>query len=296
MTDQTNQDLEQFESELDRLDADSMFEDMNFAKMVEEGKPIYVINRSARVLGKAHLLVLNFPNPAGGRGKTVKLPPTKYPVNLSRRVAPPQAIPMSTDFVDWVNRGVIEVVTPEQAREVLSDPEARASVKEAFAKLSMKKTAHLGAKPKFNVKHGGDRTTRSVGYPDEDDLSIRHFQGSTPEEAHVSLEEMASPQEGLRLAAKSANVSAKIERFCAELLEDPSLKKGHLRTFKSWDEMEASDAELGFILDKLGHFEGIAAYAKSLMAQRAGGKKGSGKKGRRKKGAKKNQSVDDWTD
>jgi hypothetical protein len=239
--------------------------------MVDKGEPIYVVNRSARILGKSHLLVLTFPNPSGGRGSTVKIPAIKYPINLSRRVAPPSAIPMSQEFVNWVNRGVLQIVPQDKAREVLKDPQAQNAIRAAYRKLDnqSRTAANMRQSPNFNVKHGGARETRAYADLGESDLTVRDFYGMTPEDAHPHVD--VAPQKELHVAETDA-VSPKVQRFCNDLLEDESLKKDFLTTLKGWDEDELSDEELGYMLDALGKFENISSYIRGVMAERAGRK------------------------
>lgn len=277
---------------------------IDIQKMVDDGEPIYVVNKSASILGKSHLLVIEFPNPSGGRGSTVKIPPFKYPVNLTIQVAPPAAIPMSRSFINWVNRGVLKIMPREQAEAILSQPEVKNAVEAAYNKLdSQQRQSSLRNTPQFKVRNGGARETRAYADLAESDLTAADFYGTTPEAAHPQVD--VAPQNELRTAETEA-VSPRIQRFCADLLEDPSLKKDFLQTLKSWDEEELSDDELGYMLDQLGAFENISSYVRSLMAERAGMKATSGapskqsrkqkkKSGRSEKGATRPASdMDEW--
>lgn len=277
---------------------------IDIQKMVDEGEPVYVVNKSASILGKSHLLVIEFPNPSGGRGSTVKIPPIKYPINISRQVAPPAAIPMSRSFINWVNRGVLKIIPRAEAEELLSRPEVKNAVDAAYDKLDAQKrqSASLRNTPKFNVRHGGARETRAYADLDESTLTAADFYGNTPEAAHPLVE--VAPQNELRIA-ETEDISPRIQRFCADLVEDPSLKKDFLQTLKSWDEDELSDDELGYMLDQLGSFENISSYVRSLMAERAGVKATatpSSPKGRKRKGsrskkaaaARPSSELDEW--
>lgn len=256
-----------------------MFEDdlhgMNDLQgMVDRGEPIFVVNRSARVLGKAHLLVLEFPNPTGqGRGQTVKIPPIKYPINLTRRVAPPQAIPMSTAFVNWVNQGVLEIVPAERAREILANPEAQAAVKGAYEKIARRRGDALRQKekPNFRVRHGGAQETRAYADLDASDLTAADFSASTPGAFDIeNLPGVPKPQKqgALKVAEASQLVQPKIEQFCGDLIEDPSLKGNYLIELKSWDEETLSDDDIGYMLQQLSDFDNICSYLRAIKAQR----------------------------
>jgi hypothetical protein len=256
-----------------------MFEDdiqgMNDLQgMVERNEPIFVVNRSARVLGKAHLLVLEFPNPTGqGRGQTVKIPPIKYPINLTRRVAPPQAIPMSTAFVNWVNQGVLEIIPAARAREILSDPEAQAAVRGAYDKLSRRRgdAIRMREQPNFKARHGGAQQTRAYADLGESDLTAADFSANAP--GAFDIENMPGvpkpeKQGALKVAEASQRVQPKIQQFCSDLVEDPSLKGNYLIELKSWDEAVLPDDDIGYMLQQLSDFDNICSYLRAIKAQR----------------------------
>lgn len=275
----------------------------NLQKMVDEGQPIYVVNKSATVpqmQGKTHVLVIEFPGEGGARGSTVTIPAIKYPINLTRRVAPPSAIPKSRALVNWLDMGVLEIVPPKKARQVLEDPAAQAAIKRAYSKLSQKRGGALAAQEQnkdFKVKHGGARETRAYADLDEAGLTSKDFYGNTPEEAHPEIE-IATPQEALRVSAADTQISAKIVKFCQDLIEDPDLKKDHLIDLKSWEEESLSDDEVGYMLEHLGGFDTISSYLKKLLAKRSGAsaKPTSRKKGRKSARKAKSQEEDEEQD
>ena len=252
---------------------------MNIQQMVDENIPIYVVNRSARVLGTAHVLVIEFPHPTGGRGSTVKIPPIKHPINLSRRVAPPSAIPLSTAFIDWVNKGVLEIIDVEDAKEILADPEVRAAVTQAYKKLDARRGEALNPRPQFKVKQGGSRETHAIADLDEARVSMSDFQST-------ALGDMGLPQpeaqNALTVTAETVTITPKIQKFCGDLQEDPALKGDYLRELKSWDEVVLNDDDIGYMLSQLNEFDNICAYLRSIKAARAGGSDtSSSKRGRR---------------
>jgi hypothetical protein len=240
----------------------------NLQEMVDDGETIYVINRSGRALGKAHVLVIEFPHPTGGRGSTVKIPPIKHPINITRRVAPPSAIPLSTAFNDWVNRGVLEIVPEEKAREILKDPEVRASVAQAYRKLDTRRGGNLQQRPTFKVRNGGDRETHGIADLDDSGLSMSNFQSSLPPGMDLPQPE---PQGALEVSAETIKVDPKIVQFCVDLQTDSSLKGDYLLTLKGWDEEMMSDDDIGYMLSQLSAFDSICTYLRSIKAARIGG-------------------------
>jgi hypothetical protein len=240
---------------------------MDIQQMVDKNIPIYVVNRSARVLGTAHVLVIEFPHPTGGRGSTVKIPPIKHPINLTRRVAPPSAIPLSTAFIDWVNKGVLEIIPHEKAKEILSDPEVRASVKQAYKKLEARRGESLHQRPQFNVRQGGARETHAIADLDEARLSMADFQSTALPEMGLP---QPAPQGALTVSAETIQIAPRIQKFCSDLQEDASLKGDYLLELKGWDEEILSDDDIGYMLSQLSEFDTICAYLRSIKASRAG--------------------------
>lgn len=252
---------------------------MDIQQMVEEGTPIFVINRSATVLGNSHLIMLEFPHPTGGRKSTVMLPPVKYPINLTQRVAPPSAIAMCQDFIELVNRGVLQLVSPDKARKILAEPGAQASVNRAYQKLQERRrpTIKKGNSPNspFKVRDNGGRITDAVADLGTSDLTGADFSRGYPgesydEEAEPAVETVTKSAETLRVAGESSNTSPKVVQFCIDLVENPELKKDYLMELKSWDEEALTSEDLGYMVDQLREFDTIVAYLRSVMAQRAG--------------------------
>jgi len=243
---------------------------ISLQEMVKKNIPIFVINRSARVLGKPHLLMLEFRNPGGGRSSTVKLPPMPYPVNLTQRVAPPEAIPASQDFVDLLNRGVLELVSPDKANTILKDPDVQEAVRHSFSKLERRRSRPGKKQQDFKVRSGGSRMTDAVSYMDDAEMTagdfLRDLHGES--EAALGLEEVTA-QEALRVA-DTGNVTPKIKQLVSDLVENPDLKKDYLMDLKAMDKDGLTDEDLQYMMDHLRQFDQITNYLRSVMAERAG--------------------------
>ncbi len=238
-------------------------ETLTIQQMVNEGIPIFVVNCSHRRLGKPHMLMLEFPNPTGGRKSTVKLPAIKYPINISQRVAPPEAIAMSQDFIDLINQGILKIVSPDEAQRVLKAPDARAAVNKAFNDIS-KRGIQQRRKNSFNVRSGGSRVTRAD--PDLDSVDSNSFLNSAPGFAT----EVLSPKESLKVSAQSGAVDSKIVQLCMDLQDNPDLQQDYLLDFKGMDEDALATEDLHYIMEHCSKFANISAYIRSILAKRAG--------------------------
>jgi len=271
---------------------------MNIQELLEKNIPIWVINRSATVLGKPHRLMLEFPHPTGGKKSSVDLPPIPYPINLSARVAPPSAIGLSQDFVDLLNNGVLEIVSPERAAESLRDPEARAAVKHAFDKLSNRRRGSgLRATPgNFKVHTGGRQTTATadLGGDGNMGLTAKDFYHNVPGGHDDDETEAAVKQHiaQMQVTAESSTVTPRIVTFCLDLVNNPELKKDYLMDLKTMDPDSLSDEDLGYMVEQLKSFDTIVSHVKLIMAKRAGqdddqeeaSPKQQGRRGRKPKG------------
>jgi hypothetical protein len=248
---------------------------MDIHEMIEKGIPIYVINRSATVLGTPHRLMLNFPNPNGGRPNMVSLPPVQYPVNLSQMVAPPSAIGACQEFLNLLNRGVLELVPADRARQILANPDVQEVVKHAFKKMDKRANRPGGVqakKPNFKVVNSGSRATQSDPYPDEPVVSATAFLRDRPgvdNPFQDKLLEMDSVPAS-EVLASTATINAKVMQLCADLQSNPELKQDYLLEIKAIDPDSLSQEDLGYLIDNLRGFDNIVAYVRGIMAKRVG--------------------------
>jgi len=248
---------------------------MNIQEMLAKNIPIWVINRSATVLGKPHRLMLEFPHPTGGKKSAVDLPPIPYPINLSARVAPPDAIGLSQDFVDLLNNGVLEIVSPEHAAEVLRDPEARAAVKYAFDKLgNRRRGSGLRQSPgNFKIHTGGRQTTATadLGGDGNMGLTAKDFYHNMPGDSDDDTEEAVKKHVAqMQVTKESSTITPRIVSFCLDLNGNPELKRDYLMDLKTMDPDALTDEDLGYMLEELRSFDTIVSHVKLIMAKRSG--------------------------
>jgi len=251
----------------------------DISKMIEDGVPIYVINRTHRVFGTPHLLMLEFPNPTGGRKSIVKLPPHPHPVNLSQKVAPVSAIGACQDFLSLLNNGALELIPPDDARRILADPDVQAAVRYADEKLKKRYNRPGGRVAEerrkgmnFKVKGGGSRVTDAVAQPEESGLSASDFtrQFIASKTAAWAAEDGEAEQLGNSMEAPG--VGPAIVQFCVDLLENPELRRDSLMELRNMDDATLTSSDLAYMLSKLQDFDAITAYVRSVMAKRAGKK------------------------
>lgn len=91
-------------------------------KLVNAGKPVYVINTSSLPSGDKGMIIVNFFD--GNKWEFFKVPPTYIPMAVSDSV-PARRLAESRDFKQCLLKGLLTLVTPESAEAYLSLPEAR---------------------------------------------------------------------------------------------------------------------------------------------------------------------------
>jgi len=91
-------------------------------KLVNAGKPIYIINTSSLPDGNKGMIVVNFQN--GTQREFFKMPPTFIPMAISD-VIPPKRLGESRDFKQSLVKGMLTLVDPDQAEHYLSTREAQ---------------------------------------------------------------------------------------------------------------------------------------------------------------------------
>jgi hypothetical protein len=91
-------------------------------KLVEAGKPVYILNTSSLNDGSKGTIVVNFY--VGNRRVFFKMPPTFIPMCVTDSV-PPNILLESMDFRQTLMKGMLTLVDPDQAEDYLATPEAQ---------------------------------------------------------------------------------------------------------------------------------------------------------------------------
>jgi len=100
---------------------------INLDELIRQGKNIYVKN-NANIAGK---FLINFSDPHSNRVETVIIPRTYLPINLNQFVTP-DMIRGSYDLRSWVSKGLLTLISEEDAEAELNDPENKEELKRLF--------------------------------------------------------------------------------------------------------------------------------------------------------------------
>lgn len=130
----------------------------NLDDFISEGKEIYVKNNAST----PGMLLINFTEPASGKTVMVKIPNTFLPIRLSDFVTP-NMIANSYDLRSWLKKGILTLVDPEEAKDIVNDPENQYEIERLFTSdLSKDKTAYNSELHKLFTKNAS-----SVHVPEE---------------------------------------------------------------------------------------------------------------------------------
>lgn len=91
-------------------------------KLIQSGKPVYVLNTSVAPSGDKGTIVINFYD--GNRREFFKMPPTFIPMAVSDAI-PVNNLKNSRDFKQSLLKGMLTLVDPDSAEEYLSTQEAQ---------------------------------------------------------------------------------------------------------------------------------------------------------------------------
>lgn len=237
---------------------------MNLQQLINSEEPIYVKNVSKRATGKDLLIMLNFKD-SQGNNRPVKLKSWKYPVDITKLVAPRRLLGESTDFLRLLNSGILEIVPSEKAERLLSSPDAQAAM---LREQTKKRPGMTKAdKSKFNLKVRGE-SLHDQELPDTDGVSDFEHDHMFDDNMNAFDGEVVSDPEAEEFRAKSDGVDPRIAQMMAMLSEDSDSKDEILQDLKSMDEDGMTDNDLGYILEKARSFSAIVSWAKKVLAAR----------------------------
>jgi hypothetical protein len=174
---------------------------MDLDTLLRSEKPVFVTNQTK----PKGILVVAFPT--NGRTERVTIPKTSHPFNLSARV-PRQAINDSTELRRFLSRGLVSLVDPEIAFNLLKDPDVAEELREAEERT---------------YNHG--QRAKEVSASDEPVASsaqeaFKKLMNAAPDSSAVAAgEEDAEPQLNLRAKVTVQRLQAK-EMKVGEALSD----------------------------------------------------------------------------
>jgi hypothetical protein len=253
-------------------------------KFIDEGKPIYVRNLSGNDPDGITKLIMLQIKPLHGPERPVKIPPIKYPINLSAMVSPPHVLGESQDFLDLLNREVLELVEPDEAMEELSDDRVSRIVQKATRDMYNRNVLPEGRK-KARADAGQQGERRRVPKTDvgDDDIDVNNPLAKVMDAAAKGMD--YEPNE-IVLSNADAEVSARVVQMCATMSADAGTADDYLDDLEAMPDGELSDADLGHIIRHV-KIAKVTDWAESKLADRAGDEEEEAPPRAKKKGKKR---------
>lgn len=226
---------------------------LDVQELINNDKPIYVLNKTNRYLEKRGPHVLEIKD-GNKRVAKVIIPATKYPFLLSSHV-PPKLLAESTEFYAAISKGILELVDPDEAKRIMSDPIAQEVVDTAMRKFqptvrTINPPPELIAGNKREnddrVPPGADRGISQV--PADDD----------PRNANLKMKVANKDEDG---------PSGTVEQIVMDLESDPNLESDK---FNELAALDLTEADLGYLMRKCKDFPKILSWAKKSLANLVG--------------------------
>ena len=236
-------------------------------ELIDEGKPIFVRNLSGISPDGITKLIMLQIKPLHGPERAIKIPPIKYPVNLSAMVSPPHVLGESQDFLDLLNKGSLELVEPEEAMEELSDDRVNRIVQKAMREM-YNRNVLPDSRKRARQPAGAKGDQRRVPQTDtgDEDCDDNDPMAKMMEAAAKGVD--YEPGD-LRYSQSDADVNARIVQMCATLNADPGTAVDTLDDLEAMPENDLSDADLGHLI-RHAKVAKIVDWAEAQMSERAG--------------------------
>lgn len=236
-------------------------------QFIEAGKPIYVRNLSGNDPDGITKLIMLQIKPLHGPERPVKIPPIKYPINLSAMVSPPHVLGESQDFLDLLNREVLELVDPKDAMEELSDDRVKRIVQKATREMYNRNVLPDGRK-KARADAGQQGEQRRVPKTDvgDEDIEVNNPLAKVMDAAAKGMD--YEPGD-ITLSSADSEVSARVVQMCATMSADAGTADDYLDDLEAMPDAELTEADLGHIIRHV-KIAKVTDWAESKLAERAG--------------------------
>jgi hypothetical protein len=226
--------------------------------LLKRGKPIHIRNRTGRKKGvQTKLIMLQIVSQSGVQ-KTIKIPPTRFPIPISTMVAPPSLLGESQDFVELLNKKEIEIIDPKAASKELSDPNVAAAVERSLSKIYERGVPGMevsgGPKVLAQGESAGERTGKSP-------------MASAAEEAKTAMSALErSPLAPLAVSSDSVTINPRIAQMMSDLNKDHGLASEMVLDLQGMSEDDYGEKELSYIMSQASWCTPIVKWAEDLLA------------------------------
>jgi hypothetical protein len=143
---------------------------LNLRDLIRDNKPIYVKNCTGKFLEKQadHILEIRH---EGKKSQQVIIPATKFPFHLSARV-PATALASCSELFDAINRGILELVDPDDAKNIMKDPLAQKAEAHALRRFQPVKRESVVPPELKKFGHTPEGVDKGISEVPPDDVSF----------------------------------------------------------------------------------------------------------------------------
>ena len=226
--------------------------------LLKRGQPIHIRNRTGRKKGvQTKLIMLQIVSQSGVQ-KTIKIPPTRFPIPISTMVAPPSLLGESQDFVELLNKKEIEIIDPQEASKELSDPNVAAAVERSLSKIYERGVPNMesmkGPKVMPQGESAGERTGKSP-------------MASAADEARTAMSALErDPLAPLAVTSDSSSVNPRIAQMMTDLNKDHGLASEMLLDLQGMSTDDYGEKELSYIMSQASWCTPVVKWAEDLLA------------------------------
>jgi len=228
---------------------------LDLQELIRQNKPIYVMNKTGRYLNEPGPYVLEIKDSGNKRAAQVIIPATKYPFLVSAHV-PAKLLADSTEFYSALSKGILELVDPDKAREVMQSPVAQKVQENALRKFQPVKRDNRNIPPE--LLGTGDR-------PDHRPPGADRGISGLPQEQSMPL--VVAETKGEE-ADPDSDVSPRILQLVMDLQSDKDLYEEKFLDLDGMENLTALD--YGYLLSNCRDFPKIVQLAKTALSDLVG--------------------------
>lgn len=236
-------------------------------ELIDEGKPIFVRNLSGTSPDGITKLIMLQIKPLHGPERAIKIPPIKYPINLSAMVSPPHILGESQDFLDLLNSETLELVEPEEAMLELSDDRVNRIVQKATREM-YNRNVLPDSRKRARQPAGAQGVQRRVPKTEigDEDIDVNNPMSKMMDAAAKGVD--YEPGD-LRYSDSDAEVNARIVQMCATLNADPGTADDTLDDLEAMPDNDLTDADIGHLI-RHAKVAKVMDWAEAEMSKRVG--------------------------
>jgi len=245
---------------------------LDINRLIEEGKPVFVYNRTNRILDHYSPFVLILKD-AHGKPFPVPIPATKFPFLLSGTV-PPDILANSMELHDAIRKGILELVDPEEGERIMNDPMAQKAMERAMRRFQSRRKPDgndndtSSKRSEYAERYIPPYVETSTDFSQSDEINA--VLGEKAKEAPLKVAGSKTPE----TLSTEAEIRPKISQIIWDVNKDPDLAGDAIVDLAA---MDLTVDDLGYIINE-AEVKSVVSWAKAELAKITPKKKRRGRK------------------